>query len=275
MPLYSKNPRGGYFLTPGWTVTLSSSSSQPHIFWRLLLFQILFAATAPTHGGYLFFYTLRIQRLSQKNMHAIFLSHGRSLNMALSMALLVTFPLFSLTSGADTEIEIEMMRRFEIEQIQREAEALGEDNSGRRQLQSSIACPVGTTLAWSNNNRRLYARFGSIFSKNQYEPTNCHQHELDAAKCPPSGPKTWMQYEPLLLEITATASKGTATNTASKGVANKPSWAWTTHFGKSCQVYADGDSTGRTLEESKRLCLARTSCKAVVCLAGKPTGHTE
>ena len=194
------------------------------------------------------------------------------------MALLVSFPLFSLTSGVDTEIEIEMMRRFEIEQIQREAETLGEeDESGRRQLQSSIACPVGTTLAWSNTNRRLYARFGSIFSKNQYEPTNCHQHELDAAKCPPSGPKTWMQYEPLLLEITATASKVTATNkpnTNGNGVTNKASWRWTTHAGKTCQGYADGDATGRTLADSKKLCLVRASCKAVMCPAGKTTGLT-
>lgn len=43
---------------------------------------------------------------------------------------------------------------------------------------------------------------------------------------------------------------------------------WKAHPGKSCQNYARGDSTGRSLEASKELCLTMDECAAIECPSG-------
>jgi len=47
--------------------------------------------------------------------------------------------------------------------------------------------------------------------------------------------------------------------------------SWEKHVGKSCQNYADGDTTARSLEDSKVACLAKDSCVAIEC----PTGQQK
>eukprot|EP00808_Paulinella_micropora_P005307 g82051.t1 len=44
--------------------------------------------------------------------------------------------------------------------------------------------------------------------------------------------------------------------------------------GKSCQVFAGGDATKRSLEDSRLACLANENCNAIVCPQGRTTGCT-
>jgi len=55
------------------------------------------------------------------------------------------------------------------------------------------------------------------------------------------------------------------------GCSAQASTAWIKHTGKSCQGYANGDSTKRTLEASKAACLTNSGCKGIEC----PTGTTS
>jgi len=49
---------------------------------------------------------------------------------------------------------------------------------------------------------------------------------------------------------------------------------WKKHEGKSCQNYADGDATDRSLEDSKVACLANDACVAIECLHGRESSCT-
>ena len=49
---------------------------------------------------------------------------------------------------------------------------------------------------------------------------------------------------------------------------------WIKHAGRSCQGYADGDRTGRTLVQSKIACSRNTACAAIECKAGRVSGCT-
>ena len=182
----------------------------------------------------------------------------------------------SIESGGDNnfpdnEFEIELRRRFELEQALREGAAydLREANApARRQLdgkQPAVACPAGTTLAWSNTNR-LHTRFGMIFAAHQYEPTKCRMDPNSSGgdlgeECPGNHDG----YEPIALEIIAAVHLT---------LPEEQYEAWIKHSGRSCQSYADGDATDRTLGESKPLCRSRPSCKAIMCPAGKTSGCT-
>lgn len=48
---------------------------------------------------------------------------------------------------------------------------------------------------------------------------------------------------------------------------------WKKHVGLSCQGYAEGDATSRSLSESKRVCPTNSECVAIEC--GPPSGDTS
>ena len=114
---------------------------------------------------------------------------------------LVVFTLFAESSPADDgdiPMEVELMRRLDIMQVQRETDAIQKtaDAAPHPRARSSArptACPAGTTLKWSYT-KQLHARFGSLFAAIQYEPTVCHQDEYSAGTCPPSGSAAWRRY---------------------------------------------------------------------------------
>ena len=49
---------------------------------------------------------------------------------------------------------------------------------------------------------------------------------------------------------------------------------WTRNVGKSCQGYANADSTQRTLQQSKTACISNSACLGIMCLTGQTNSCT-
>ena len=127
----------------------------------------------------------------------------------------LSLPQPSIADDDGNQMEQELPRRLAIVEAQRKAEALlgiAVSDDRKKKVRStfpSFECPRGSKIKWSYSGK-LYARYGTTFASRPYAPTNCHQDEFDANKCPPSGPKTWTEYAPTLLEITTEIPKPSA-----------------------------------------------------------------